>query len=71
MRDCEIDIAYGALYCDGKPEQYDERRRESGSTRALHRPVRRNKCVCVEIAGVVAVAIAFVPGALLEEIEGQ
>jgi len=33
------------------------------------RRVRRNKCVCVEIAGVVAVAIAFVPGALLEGID--
>ena len=40
-------------------------------TEGVIRRVRRNKCVCVEIAGVVAVAIAFVPGALLEEIEGQ
>lgn len=39
-------------------------------TEGVIRRVRRNKCVCVEIAGVVAVAIAFVPGALLEEIEG-
>ena len=39
-------------------------------TEGVIRRVRRNKCVCVEIAGVVAVAIAFVPGALLEDIEG-
>ena len=37
-------------------------------TEGVIRRVRRNKCVCVEIAGVVAVAIAFVPGALLEYI---
>ena len=37
-------------------------------TEGVIRRVRRNKCVCVEIGGVVAVAIAFVPGALLEEI---
>ena len=40
-------------------------------TEGVIRRVRRNKCVCVEIAGVVAVAIAFVPGALLEEIERE
>ena len=40
MRNCEIEIAYGALYCNWKPEQYDGHRRESGTTRALHRPVR-------------------------------